>query len=71
MFPSTPSSATVDYILATSLIGGAWAFHVDMAIINSWVAFVGGVLGVALGASRLYFFFKEKRDEHSKMDEGS
>jgi hypothetical protein len=60
------SHATLDWMLATTLVGGAYAFHVDMAELNQFVAFGGGMLGIALGAARLYFFIRDRwnmRDE--------
>jgi hypothetical protein len=59
--------AAADWALATTLIGGAYAFHVDMAMVNTYVAFAGGLLGVALGAARLYFFLREKWIERDAL----
>jgi hypothetical protein len=59
--------AAMDWALASTLIGGAYAFHVDMAMVNSYVAFAGGILGVALGAARLYFFLSEKWNERDRL----
>jgi hypothetical protein len=57
---SNHGQAALDWALASTLVGGAYAFHVDMAIVNQYVAFGGGILGIALGAARLYFFIVEK-----------
>lgn len=65
------TSATVDYILASTLVGGAYAFHVDMATMNQYLAFVGGFLGVALAAARLFFFLKDRFNGRTKVAEDS
>jgi hypothetical protein len=59
--------AALDWALASTLVGGAYAFHVDMAIVNQYVAFGGGILGIALGAARLYFFITEKWNARDKL----
>jgi hypothetical protein len=58
----TPNShqAATDWALASALVGGAYAFQVDLYQINQVIAMFGGFLGVALGGARLYYFLKEK-----------
>lgn len=52
----------MDWAIASTLVGGAYAFHVDMLLVNQYLAFAGGILGVALGAARLYFFLRDRWD---------
>lgn len=60
--------AQLDYALASTLVGGAYMFHVDLAMVNSSLAMLGGFLGVALAGARLYYFLKEKWYGRSDLD---
>lgn len=53
-----------DFALATVLIGGGMSAPDFLQVMNPWLAFAGGVIGLTIGVVRLWqiLFNKEKKE---------